>query len=89
MSDEPARLGLDLEPLVAVIAQRVVEALGERPANEPYLTVEESAEVLRCKPKRIYELAAARRLKHRRDGRRLLFRREDLDAALETVEAKP
>jgi excisionase family DNA binding protein len=63
------------------IATRVVEFMG--PPPEPYLNVEEAADYLRCKPKRIYELKAQGRLAHYRDGTRLLFRRVDLDDALQ------
>jgi excisionase family DNA binding protein len=52
------------------------------------LTVEEAATYLACAPKRIYELKAQGRIAHFRDGKRLLFRREDLDAALRRREAK-
>jgi excisionase family DNA binding protein len=53
-----------------------------------YVTTEKAAEILACKPKRIYELVAQGRLRHFRDGRRLLFRREDLDAVPEVHEPR-
>lgn len=66
------------------------EKAAEVPARsaESYLTVERAAEYLGCKPKRIYELIAQGRVRHYRIGRRILFRREDLDAALEVHEAR-
>lgn len=77
------------DELLTAVAERVAECLAERlPATqpEPYLDVDQAADYLACKPARIYELKAAGRLDHWRDGRRLLFRRTDLDAALERVE---
>ena len=43
----------------------------------------EAAEHLACKPQRIYDLVSQERLPFRRDGRRVLFRRSDLDEYLE------
>ncbi len=71
------------DELAESIAARVAEMVRSDP--EPYLDVGAAAEYLACKPKRIYELKAAGRLAHFRDGTRLLFRREDLDAALRRV----
>ena len=46
------------------------------------LTVEEAAEYLRCKPKRIYDLTSQRRLAFVKDGSRTLIRRDALDQYL-------
>ena len=77
--------------LVDAIAHRVAELVAENlptsPA-EPYLTVDQAAAYLGCKAHRIYDLVSMRRVRHFRDGRRVLFRREDLDAALEIEEAR-
>jgi excisionase family DNA binding protein len=72
------------DALVEAVAQRVAALLAEQLPNrpEPYMSVEEAASYLGCKPKRIYELKAQGRIAHYRDGSRLLFRRADLDAAL-------
>lgn len=77
-----------IEQIAQRVAEIVVERLPERP--EPYLTVDQAAEYLGCghrtKPRaRIYELVEAKRLRVHRDGKRMLFRRADLDAVL-TVE---
>jgi excisionase family DNA binding protein len=81
------------EALLDELAVRVADHLAERlealHPPEPYLTVEEAAAHLACPASRIYDLTAAKRLRHFRDGRRLLLRREDLDACLSVVEAKP
>jgi excisionase family DNA binding protein len=49
---------------------------------EPFVGVAEAAAYLSCKPQRIYE--QRHRLPHYKDGRRLLFRRSELDAYLRT-----
>ena len=74
--------------LVDAIACRVAELLADQSQPAGYLDVAEAAEYLRCPKSRIYELASAKRLAHERDGRRLLFRRSDLDAVLERQEAE-
>jgi excisionase family DNA binding protein len=72
--------------LVEAIAQRAAEIVAERQAVEeatPYLTVDEAADYLRCKPKRVYDLCSQRRIPFVKDGSRTLLRRADLDAHLE------
>lgn len=49
----------------------------------PWLNVTDAAEYLRCSKDRIYDLIALDRLHPRRDGRRVLFHRDDLDTYLE------
>jgi excisionase family DNA binding protein len=73
-----------LDELVDVLADRVAAQLAEvvGSPSSPWLTVEEAADRLRCPPSRIYDLKARGELVSHRDGRRLLFRREDLDAVL-------
>lgn len=81
---EPS-LSLPLAPeLVAAIVEQVAEAVAERLPNrpEPYLDVRGAANYLACPPSRIYDLVERRRVRVHRDGRRLLFRREDLDVVL-------
>ena len=68
------------DELVDAIAERVAERL-ERPA-EGWLDVEAAAAYLACPPSRIYDLTKQGRLECRRDGRRVLTRREWCDAAL-------
>jgi excisionase family DNA binding protein len=89
-----AAAALLVDELVERVAVRVVELLGTHvsPPGEasPWLTVDEAAEYLRCKPKRIYDLVSQsrehdpgrRRLPVHRDGSRLLFLRHELDAYL-------
>jgi excisionase family DNA binding protein len=69
-------------------AARVAELVNEGgPAAEPrYYNVAEAAEYLRCCRGRIYNLSSQGRLKGRKDGGRLLFTREDLDALVEAAQ---
>lgn len=69
----------------AVTARLAANGLAGAPTSTPYLTVESAAEYIAAKPQRIYDLVNDGRLTPRRDGRRLLFRREDLDAHLEAA----
>src|SRR5262249_28222681 len=48
----------------------------------PYLTVNEAAAYLRCKPQRIYNLTSAGRLTRLKDGSRVLIARQELDRCL-------
>jgi excisionase family DNA binding protein len=74
---------------VQAIAERVAELLANglagSSAPEPWIGVEQAAEHLACPPSRIYDLVSQRRLTPRRDGRRLLFKRSHLDAAIEAL----
>jgi excisionase family DNA binding protein len=72
------------DELVDTIANRaaalVLERLdGSMPASE-FLTVEEAAEVLRCKPQRIYDMRSDGRLSRFGDGSRALVSRRELVA---------
>jgi excisionase family DNA binding protein len=70
--------------LVEAIAERAAELLTEQmPPPSPYLDVDGAAEYLACSSSRIYALTSTRRIPHHRDGSRLLFRREELDAWIE------
>lgn len=51
-------------------------------SGAPLLTADETAALLRCKRKRVYELAQRGSLPTRRDGGRVLFHRDDVDAYL-------
>ena len=82
---EPLHAAISLEPLVEAIAERVTERVLKSigAPSQGYLDVDGAAEYLACHDRRrLYELVRQKRLEPRRDGRRLLFRREDLDACL-------
>lgn len=51
-------------------------------SSSPYLTPDEAADYLRCSRQRLYDLVHDERLVPHRDGRRLLFHRDALDAYL-------
>ena len=75
------RASVNLPPeVLAEIARQAMELLHDR--AEPWIGVAEAAEHLACKPQRLYELVHQRRLTPGRDGRRLVFRRSDLDRYL-------
>jgi excisionase family DNA binding protein len=71
--------------LVELIAKRAAELLAERerPAEPELMSVDEAAELLRCRRQRVYDLTSQRRVACLRDGSRLLFRRSELLGYLE------
>lgn len=75
--------------VIEAIAERVVELIERRAvgatagATSPYLTVGEAAEYLRVAPQGVYDRVASGALKPCRDGRRLLFKPDDLRAHVE------
>ena len=70
--------------LVEIVAERAAELVEERNGArvEPWIDVREASAHLACPRSRIYALVSARRIPHRKDGSRLLFRRSELDAWL-------
>jgi excisionase family DNA binding protein len=68
---------------VELIARRAAELL-PAPAPQSWLDTAGAAAHLACTRDRIHDLVALSKLEPRRDGRRLLFRRADLDAYLES-----
>lgn len=67
---------------IALIADRVAGLLAERlpSAASPWLTVADAATYLGCPTSRVYALKAARQIPHHKEGSRLLFHRDELDA---------
>jgi excisionase family DNA binding protein len=61
--------------------QLVVKQMGL--VASPWLDTRRAAEHLATSPARIHDLVALGKLTPRRDGRRLLFRRDHLDAYVE------
>ncbi len=86
MSDD--RLELTFPPaLIDAIAMRVVELAQEQgllagDSRSPLMTVAEAAEYIRGEKQRVYDLIHSGALVPERDGRRVLLRRETLDAYL-------
>lgn len=85
-------LALAVPPeLVEAVATRVADLLADQLGGgaepDPWLDVPAAARYLACgDEQRIYDLVHQGRLQRAKDGRRLLFRREWLDAALKTPE---
>ncbi len=73
------------DELLERIAQRAAELVAERQAASvsPWLDADGAAAHLATSRGRIYDLVQLRKLTPRRDGRRLLFRPDELDAYLE------
>jgi excisionase family DNA binding protein len=66
--------------LLEAIAQRAAEILRAGAQEEDHwMTVEEAAEYVRCPKGRLYEHVSRDVVPYERDGRRLLFRRSELD----------
>jgi excisionase family DNA binding protein len=85
---------LDLLDLVAdLVAAKVIDRLDAVSLadgqHDAFLDVEQAAAYLACDRRRIYDLVAQQKVEHYRDGKRLLFRRCDLDTYLTRVEATP
>jgi excisionase family DNA binding protein len=69
------------EAELAALADLVAERLGSRlGAVTPWLRAPEAAAYLACPESRIRKLTMTGELPAHRDGRRVLYRREDLDA---------
>jgi len=71
---------------VEQIARRAAEMLAERQESavvSPWLDTKSAAAHLCCGTDRIHDLVQLGKLTPRRDGRRLLFRRDELDAYVE------
>lgn len=74
-------LDLLLDEFVNRVADRVahrLEAREPQPETE-LLSLTEAAEVLRCKPQRIYQLRSTGRLPRTVEGGRAIVRRSDLE----------
>ena len=69
-----------LDAVAERAAEIVLERLGEPTAPSPWLDVAGAAEHIAAPVSRIYALVSADRIPHHRDGSRLLFHRDELDA---------
>ena len=67
----------------AELAEAVAARLQPVEHSTPWLSTEQAAAYLAAKPAWIHDLVQLGKLTPRRDGRRLLFARADLDAYLE------
>jgi excisionase family DNA binding protein len=71
------------EQLAEIARQAAALIPTSEPTASPWLNVTDAAERLRCGKDRIYDLIALGKLHPRRDGRRVLLHRDDLDAYIE------
>ncbi|OAI39917.1 hypothetical protein AYO39_02245 [Actinobacteria bacterium SCGC AG-212-D09] len=65
------------------LAERLAPKLAQRHESSPWLSAEEAARHAACSRDRLYDLVQLGKLAPGRDGRRLVFRRADLDRYLE------
>jgi excisionase family DNA binding protein len=71
---------------LAALADRLAPLLaGHQTVSQPdpWLTVDQAAAYLACRRQRVYNLVSQRRLRHAKDGSRVLFRRQWLDDYIE------
>jgi excisionase family DNA binding protein len=71
-----------LDALAELLAPRLASRLNAPASPGPWLDATGAAEYLATSRDRVYDLVQLRKLSPTRDGRRLLFRRDDLDAYL-------
>ncbi len=87
----PSSLGAVLDEIAEQVAVRVAELLDERAwpggasGSAELLSVAEAAEVLRCKPQRVYDLRCAGRQPKTTEGGRAVVRRCDLEQLVDEV----
>jgi excisionase family DNA binding protein len=80
-----------IDEAIERLAERVADLLEERArpgADDPavdLLSVREAAEMLRCKPQRVYDLRSAGRLPRTAEGGRAVVRRSDLERLIAEV----
>jgi excisionase family DNA binding protein len=81
MSDFELRLVLSDEQLdeVAGLVAARLGGNGTQEASTRWLTVDQAAEYIGAKPKRIYDLRSSGRLSRTGDGSRVLVDRQELD----------
>jgi hypothetical protein len=75
------KLDMLLDELVERVADRVARRLEALPTTQPgdLLSIAEAAELLRCKPQRLYDLRCAGRLPRTVEGGRAVVRRSDIE----------
>ena len=71
------------DSLAEAIAARIAPTATPAQPETAYLSVPEAAEVLRCRPQRIYDLLSRGRLSRYRDGSRVLLSRSELEQYLQ------
>lgn len=74
--------GATLDRLADLLAPRIADRLAQQDGLPTWLDAAGAAAYLATSRDRMYDLVALHKLEPGRDGRRLLFRRSDLDAYL-------
>lgn len=69
-----------LDTLAERVASRVAQRLNGGTGPAPWMTAEEAADYLRCSISRLRKLTMRKLVPAHRDGGRVLYRREDLNA---------
>jgi hypothetical protein len=83
-----AALDALLDEFIERVAERVARRLenpGSRAPTGDFLSVPEAAAVLRCKPRRVYDLRSAGRLPRTTEGRRAVVRLSDIERLVAEV----
>lgn len=65
------------------LARRLATLIAEERDASPWMSAPQAAEYLGWPIKRVYNLTAAQAIPHHRQGGRLIFRRDELDAWLD------
>jgi excisionase family DNA binding protein len=73
-----------LDQLADRLVSRIEARLQREDRTTPWLSAESAARYLACSRGRLYDLVQLGKVEPYRDGRRLLFRRGDLDAYVES-----
>jgi excisionase family DNA binding protein len=73
------------------IVQRLRDQLQleQQPASSPWLTADEAADYLRCPLSRVRRLTMSEQIPVHREGRRVLYRRDELDEFVFAGGAEP
>ena len=81
----PRRVRTVLDALADRVAERLAGRLEHTGNNGDagWLTADQAAAYIGAPRSRVYDLVAQRRVEHRKDGRKLLFRKQWLDAAID------
>jgi excisionase family DNA binding protein len=70
------------------LAERLAELIQAAPRSEEWIDVDQAAAHLGCNRNRIYYLVSGKRIPHHKEGRRVMFRRSELDHGLASGDAR-
>jgi excisionase family DNA binding protein len=75
--------------LVDRLARRVADLVAAERSSSPWMSAPQAAEYLDWPLKRVYNLTSAQSIPHHRQGGRLIFHRDELDAWLNDLYCGP